>query len=117
MKDMRQFFPEMDGLLHYNEGHAKTRLATLPIIGKHFYDRFGYIYYPEYVSFFCDDEMTEVAKILDKHVYIDHLLIEHVHPDYLPIPRDALYGRNDLFVGRDAELYFQRKQQNFGIKK
>lgn len=117
VKDMHTFFPEMDGLLHYDEGHEKTRLATLPVIGKRFYERFGYIYYPEYLSYFCDEEMTEVAKLLGKHVYIEHLLIEHVHPNHFPMPLDALYLKNSAqhIIEHDYHLYMKRKENRFGI--
>lgn len=115
LEDMRRYFPDSDGLLHYDEGHAKTRVATLPVIGKKFYDRFGYIYHPAYISFYCDNEMTEVAKILDVYVYIEHLLIEHVHPDYFPIEEDELYKRNNVFVGRDQGVFFARKERNFDL--
>jgi hypothetical protein len=39
---------DTDRVLHFNDGHRTDSLNTLCILGKKYYDRFGYIYYPEY---------------------------------------------------------------------
>ena len=45
---MEQFFPDTDGVLFFNDGYTGYRLNTLVICGSKYYQRFGYIYYPEY---------------------------------------------------------------------
>ena len=37
--------PDTDMVLHFNDGHRTDSLNTLCILGKKYYDRFGYIYY------------------------------------------------------------------------
>jgi len=43
-------------------------LMTLPIMDRVYYDRFGYIYHPDYLHMFCDQEMTAVAHMLGKAI-------------------------------------------------
>lgn len=52
-KDMKNHFPDLDGVLWYNDGHKGAELNTLCILGKTYYDRFGHIYWPGYKSLYC----------------------------------------------------------------
>ena len=36
------------------------RIATLPIVDRAWYDRHGYVLYPEYLHMFCDDDLTHL---------------------------------------------------------
>jgi RNA binding exosome subunit len=44
VQDMEKYYPDGDGVLHYNDDKQKERLNTLSIMGKKYFDRFGYIY-------------------------------------------------------------------------
>jgi hypothetical protein len=70
IQDMQTYFPDLDGFLHYPDGHTNSKLATMSIFGRKYYDRFGYIYHPDYESVYCDQEAQEVAKKLGKYKYI-----------------------------------------------
>ncbi len=77
---MSQYFPDLDGALHYNDGHyGKDVTITLSIMGKKLYDHFGYIYHPSYKSIYCDNEFTDVVKSLNKHQYIPMCIVKHEH--------------------------------------
>ena len=67
---MKEFYSDTDGILWFNDGHMGNKLNTLCILGKKYYDRFGYIYYPEYKSVWSDNEFMDVANILKKQTYI-----------------------------------------------
>ena len=70
---MSVHFPDTDGVLWFNDGFQKHNLNTLCILGRKYYERFGYIYHPSYKSLWCDNEFTEVAQRLNKQVYFDNL--------------------------------------------
>jgi hypothetical protein len=110
--DMQTHFPDLDGVLHYNDGVRGDQLNTLCIMGKPYYDRFGYIYHPDYTSVFCDNEFTEVSRMLGKAVYIDNLIVQHKWMDQ---GKDALYERNEnpVFYGKDYQIYAARKENGF----
>ena len=54
--EMQKLFPDTDGILWFFDGWRKD-LNTLCILGRKYYDRFGYIYHPDYNSFWSDAEM------------------------------------------------------------
>jgi hypothetical protein len=111
---MKELFPDTDGVLWFNDGNQGPALNTLSIIGKKFYDRFGYIYHPAYKSLWCDKEFTEVSQGLDRCKYIDNIIIRHRH---FSLPNatnyDLLYMRNSKFNTPDHNTYQQRKKAGF----
>jgi hypothetical protein len=83
-------------------------------MGKKYFDRFGYIYNPEYLSVYCDNEFTDVSRLLEKTTYIDRVIIRHF---WIEIGVDALYQRNEnreLYT-HDQKVYETRKANNFGL--
>ena len=117
--DMKKHFPDTDGVLWYNDAYQGNKLNTLCIFGKKYYDRFNYIYNPLYLSLYCDNEFTEVSKILDKTVYIDKIIIRHNHwsiKNDKSFNRDKVDEKNDVFTGYDQMTFEQRKAKNFDLK-
>jgi hypothetical protein len=74
------FTESTDLFLHLPDGYVNEALPTMSIMGFDYYKRFGYIYHPSYESVYCDNEAMDVAKMLNKHVYIDLKLFTHNHP-------------------------------------
>jgi hypothetical protein len=104
--DMAKYYPDTDGALWYAHPRNPGYCAN-SIIGRKYYNRFGYIYYPEYTSCRCDPEFTEVAQRLGKITYIDRLLvIPHRY-------RDGLDKKNKKGKKSDWELYHRRKKMGF----
>lgn len=131
-KDMAKNFPDTDGVLHYNDGFSgQDKLITLSILGRKYYQRFGYLYHPEYKSVFCDDEFTQVARLLNKVAYIDRCIIQHqwVGIPYIragrgeisaeQVVRDPLHERNEsqVMYDHDRQVYDRHKENNFGVAK
>jgi hypothetical protein len=114
-QNFKKFFPDTDGVLWFNDGYQGKNLNTLCILGKKYYDRFGYIYHPSYVSLWCDTEFTEVSKILNKVKYIDHVIIKHEHPVWLGQEWDDLQKKNDSFNNRDMDIFIKRKEKKFDL--
>jgi hypothetical protein len=112
--EMHKNFPDGDGVVWFNDGFWKNKLNTLVICGLKYYQRFGYIYYPKYISLWCDNEFTDVACSLKKQVYFDRVIIKHEHPDIYPhIKTDKLYSENSHSFLSDKLLYICRSRSNF----
>lgn len=111
---MIQFFPDTDGVLWFNDGNRKD-LNTLSIMGKKYYDRFNYIYNPEYKSTWCDNEFTDVANLLGKQKYFDEVIIKHEHPDWGYGKRDSIHIQNSINESHDRSVYLKNKLVNFGL--
>jgi hypothetical protein len=112
---MSEIYPDTDGVLWFNDGYQGDRLNTLSILGKKYYDRFGYIYHPEYKSVWCDNEFMAVSRILDKVTYFDTTIIRHEHPDWGFTDRDDIHRWNYLNENHDRMVYFNRNANNFGL--
>lgn len=111
VQDMLQYFPDLDGALHYNDnGHCGSKLISLTVMGKKLYDRFGYIYWSEYVSLWCDNEFTDIVRQLGKVKWIDRCIIQHM---FMKHGRDSLYKRNETFYDADQVVYDTRKRLDF----
>jgi len=112
---MVTLYPDTDGVLWFNDGYQGNKLNTLSILGKKYYDRFNYIYNPEYISVWCDNEFMDVANILGKQTYINDVIIKHEHPDWGHGDRDVIHGLNSKHETHDRTLYNNRKLIKFEI--
>ena len=98
----------LDSTIHFNTTRWGSILDIWCIMGKKYYDRFNYIYHPDYKSIFCDNEYTEIANKLNRKIYSEKCLFEH---DY--ITGDDTEVRNWKFNSEDWSVYEQRKLNNF----
>ena len=108
---MRKHYPDTDGVLFFNDGYQGRNVNTLSILGRKYYRRFGYIYYPGYKSFFCDNEFTKVAYKLKKQTYFATVIIRHRHPINSDAKQDSLYERNKSYFDEDMALYNSRNKE------
>lgn len=111
---MNQNFPDLDGVLYFPDGY--TALNTMCIMGRKYYDRFGYIYNPDYMSLWADNEFMEVADRLKKQKKFNQILFKHEHPaNTQGRGNDNLYVTNDRHYHADLGVYNKRKQTSFGL--
>lgn len=109
--DMDRWFPDGDGVLFYHDGF--TPLNTMCILGVPYYNRFGYIYHPSYISLWCDNEFMEVADRLGKQVFIRRNLFRHDHWSNTGKSQDGLMRVNESYYQADKKNFEQRKAANF----
>jgi hypothetical protein len=114
-KSFEQFFPDMDGIIHYNDGFTQDKLITLPVMGRKYYERFGYIYHPSYKSLWCDNEMTDVARKLQKVVYVEQPIFRHNHFSNVGGYMDEQLRHTESFSAVDNQNYENRKSRNFDL--
>jgi hypothetical protein len=112
---MKEFYSDTDGILWFNDGFQGEKLNTLCVLGKKYYERFNYIYHPDYKSCWSDNEFMEVGKILKKQTYIDSVIIKHEHPDWGYGNRDQIHTNNINDYQYDLGVYNRRKEINFEL--
>ncbi len=119
INDFNTHFPDYDGVLHYPDGSPNSTTMTMSIMGKAYYDRFGYIYHSTYESVCCDMEAQEVAALLGKIIFIDKKLFVHKHPVWKLAPMDDQYRKTESpqVHNRDRANYDGRKSRSFDIDK
>jgi len=104
---------DTDQVLYYPDGY--TNLNTMCILGKKYYDRFGYIYHPDYISLWCDNHFQEVAQRLGKEKRFTKVLFKHQHPMNIGSGNDDLYKRNEKYYHEDKKTFERYKRNNFGL--
>ena len=114
---MQEHFPDLDGCVHFDDGNTHGELITFSILGRKLYERFGYIYHPDYKSLYCDDEFTQVVKRMGKEKYIDKVIITHEHYSVEGTQNEGevdLAARKTLhYSGRDHLVFNKRKELGF----
>lgn len=112
--EMKKHFPDTDGALHFNDDmFGRDRCITLSIMGRKLYERLGYIYHPDYKSFFCDNEFTDVVYGMGKVVYIPQVIISHKSWHGGRNSTDSLYRRNSRMGIPDEAIYNKRRLLGF----
>jgi hypothetical protein len=107
------FENDTDLCLHYPDGY-RNDIITMAILGKEYFNRFGYIYHWKYTSLYCDNEMTDVAKMLDAYKFNEALIFKHLHPsNEKDVKLDAQYQFTESFYHIDKDVYENRKSTNF----
>lgn len=100
----------LDSMVHFYTGRWADILDIWCIMGKKYFNRFNYIYHPDYKSIFCDNEYTEVAKMLDRRIFSVISPFEHVHQS-----GDETEVKNWQYNNEDWQVYERRKKINFGL--
>ena len=109
-----EFKSTTDLCLHFPDGN-RNDLITMAIMGREYYNRFNYIYHPEYISLYCDNEMTDVARMLGCYKYVDMDILRHLHPAYGKAVFDKQYQHTESFSNKDSMTYRFRKYNNFNL--
>lgn len=114
-----EFYNDYNQYIHFNDGNQKSNVCTMHIVGRDYYNRFKYIYHPDYISLWCDVENDIVAKQLGCYKYMgDNLqLFRHLHPAWGLAPQDALSIKTEdraLWIA-DEITFNKRKIKNFGL--
>jgi hypothetical protein len=108
-------YPDLDGVLWFNDGYQGNKLNTLCILGYKYYKRFNYIYHPEYKSCWSDNEFMVVADLLGKQSYINQVIIRHEHPDWGYGNIDYVHNNNVKDWSHDLNVFQSRKAINFEV--
>lgn len=110
--DFQTYFPDLDGVLHYPDGHANG-LLTYSIIGRKYYKRDGFIYHPDFVSLWADNLAQELAIKRGKYKFIDRQIFEHRHPVWGLSPMDAQYQEQNTY--QSDRLIYERLKKEYGL--
>ena len=119
---MMEYYPDLDGVLHFPDGIQNQSLCTHPVMGRKYYDRFGFVFNPIYKSFYCDDELTQIAQKMNKITFINDFIYLHKHYSlvngqlsFTTENMDDLDIENEKFHSIDKLKYLIRQRNNFNI--
>jgi hypothetical protein len=107
-------FPEPYAELNSNK-KGREGIIIMPVMGRAYYDRFGYVYNPAYKSTHCDNELTEVSRMLGRYKFVHEDIFYHEHPAAGFGVKDALLKRNELTWNKDERTLHRRRAIRFGL--
>ena len=125
VEDMKRYFPELNGILWYDLDNQheffktskgsqlflRRAICIAPVVGSAYYHGRlkGRLYHEEYKSFFCDQELAEIAKKDMAITYIQNKLGSHTHPSWEGgMTEDDTYRRANRNWAHDEELFIAR---------
>lgn len=114
LKLKKELAEKEDYLVKTQDGIQKT-LITLPIMDRTYYNRFGYIYHPDYKHMFSDQEMTAVGHLLGRVITLD-LMFPHNHYSTGKSRKDSINTKNNMTWNQGSSVFAKRLRGNFGIE-
>jgi hypothetical protein len=110
---IQAFQGEGDQFVHFPDGRVNKILPTMSIMGRSYYERFNFIYHPDYHSLWCDNEAMDMAQQLGRYKFIDLQIFSHEHPAWTGEPADDLLMHTESFFEIDQETYKRRSKLGF----
>jgi len=91
------------------------RCMAHSFLTRKYYERYGYLFHPDYEGMYADDEFTEKARRDGVVVDARHLLFEHRHWIGTTVPFDDIYKRQNSQerYDRGLEILGRRRAQGF----
>lgn len=118
-EDFKTHFPDGDGVLHYSDNAQKSNCMTLSIMGKKYFNRRKYIYFPAYESICCDIEAQQEGILLNRYKYMgdEKVLFHHLHPSFGLAQSDSQYEKTEAYDvhQRDKQTLHERAITNYGL--
>lgn len=90
-------------------------IITMPVMDRVYYNRFGYVYYPEFKHMFCDTFLTCVADLTGRKIECD-LLFPHRHYSVGQSQKDDVSIKADSTWQHGEKLFFELASKNFLLK-
>jgi hypothetical protein len=87
----------------------------MSIMGRTYYERFGYVYHPAYTSLWCDNEAQDVAMQLGCYKYVPKQIFTHKHPAWTGERADEQLIQTQRYYQADMRIYNERKDKNFDL--
>ena len=104
------------GIIQVNDG-ITTRKITIPIMNREAYAKLGYVYHPDYVSLFADDDLRATALTHGMYYNATDILIEHRHYSVKKSKYDKTYqienSKQNWKIGE--QIFFERAKKKFPI--
>jgi hypothetical protein len=100
------------GVIWFDDG-LNHSIDTFCVVTLEYYNKFKYLYYPEYISVFCDNEFTEVAMLLGELVQGNPSIVKH---NWVGLElKDETHIRNETNENykKDGELFKARRLNGY----
>lgn len=90
-------------------------VVTMPIMDRRYYERFGYVYHPDYRHQFCDTELAHVADVTKRLIIRNDITFKHQHYSVMKEGKDAVSMRADGTWNHGKMVYLTHLRQRFSL--
>lgn len=105
-----------DFVLKVHDG-IQDWLCTMPIMDREYYNRFGYIYYPEFRHMFCDTLLTHQADALKRMIWRNDIKFDHLHYSVRKSEKDDVSSKADNTFQEGKRIYLNLVKKNLLLDK
>ncbi len=113
----------LDDYLHFPEPFADNQaqlgrqesIVIMYCAGRDYFNRTGWIYNPIYLSLFCDNEGTAVARLNGRYKYVKEQIFFHAHPAAGYGTQDAQTKYTESLFHIDQKTYAKRMKEGFKL--
>ena len=104
------------GVLQVNDGITTLKL-TIPIMNREAYAKLGYVYHPDYISMFADDDLRKTALQHGMYYNGTDIMIEHRHYSVKKAKYDKTYQSENskTALKKGEQVFFQRAKDKFPL--
>lgn len=113
LKILKEVEGKTDWILKTQDG-IQPWIITMPIMDRAYYNRFGYIYHPDYLHMFCDTELTCVADITGRKIK-SNLMFPHKHYSVTKEQPDEVNNKADATWAQGEKLFLERYKRGFDL--
>jgi hypothetical protein len=89
-------------------------IITMPIMDRKYYDRFGYVYHPDFLHMFVDTHLSCVADLTGRRITIP-MKFAHLHYSTGASVKDAVSYKADSTWDQGEQLFLKNYENNFGL--
>jgi hypothetical protein len=120
-KRVRKSNKDGQWVLEVNDGIQPSydnSIQTILILSRGYYESAGYLYYPEYISVWGDNDFTQRARLMGVNIPAWDLVFKHNHYSIGGLPHDDTYRReNSPKAYQHGEaVYRRREKDHFGVE-
>lgn len=90
-------------------------IITMPIMDRAYYNRYGYVYHPDFKHMFCDTFLTHQADALKKVIWRNDITIPHNHYSVNKSGKDEISYKADSTLKEGEGVYLGLIKQNLLI--
>lgn len=91
-------------------------IVTMPIMDRTYYNRFGYVYHPDFKHMFCDTFLTHQADALKRIIWRNDIRIDHLHYSVKKSVKDQVSVNADNTLLDGENVYRNLIKQNLLIE-
>lgn len=87
-------------------------IVTMPVMDKDYYNRFGYVYHPDFAHMFCDTCLTHTADALGRVIWRNDIRFEHLHYSVRKSQKDNVSIKADATFEEGKRVYLDMVRRN-----